>query len=63
MGGGKATFTSAAMGLAFYIQAAKWPLYTQRVPYRLILATVGYGVGINLSSVLFGNKSHQVYYT
>ena len=63
MGGQKAQIFSGLTGIGFYVQAAQWPLYTQRVPYRLMLLTLGYTVGISLGSVLFGDKSHQVYYT
>ena len=63
MGGQKAWVTGTLLGFAVYIQAARWPLYTERAPYRLILATLGYGLGVNLASRLYGDKNHYVYYT
>lgn len=56
MGGNKAGAVGFALGIGFYLQSARWPFYTERVPYRLILATLGYAAGVNIGSRLYGNK-------
>ena len=58
MGGGKAGTYGCAFGLGFYLQAARWPIYTERVPFRLMLASLGYGIGVQIASLMYGDKNH-----
>ncbi len=63
MGGNKAGIYGCFFGIALYFQAARWPIYTERVPFRLMIASLGYGLGLQIASMMYGNKNHQVYYT
>lgn len=63
MGGDKAPTIGFAMGILTYIGCGRAPFKVERVPYRLMLGTIGYGIGVNLASKWYGDKNHNVYYT
>lgn len=60
MGGSKAPTTGVVMGALFYGISSR---YISIVPYKLIISTIGYGVGVNLATYFYGDKNHNVYYT
>ncbi len=62
MGGAKASFVAFVMASGFYLGASRF-LHVEKIPYKLMLGTVGYGLGINISSRVIGDKNHTVYYT
>jgi hypothetical protein len=63
MGGNQAPTMGFFLGFAFYLQSARWPLHVERVPYKLMLATLGYAIGVNIGGYYFGDRTHCVYYT
>ena len=63
MGGQKSTTLSSLFGVGFYFGSAQWPLRVERVPFRLMFACLGYTIGINVASSLYGEKNNYLYYT
>lgn len=63
MGGSHAPLLGFALGIAAYLGSSRYPLHVERVPYKLMLATLGYAAGVNLSAYFYGDKKNYVYYS
>ena len=62
IGGSRSSLFACMMGAGLYFGSHRYG-GVEKIPYRLMLATLGYGAGVNLGTYIFGDKNHNVYYT